>query len=254
MKLNTCALFCMMSLFTLAGHAQTRVIAHRGYWNCKGSAQNSITSLNKSNEVKAYGSEFDVQLTEDNEIVVNHDDNIQGFCILKTPYSKLKTLKLSNGEELSTLDHYLTAGKKLPDLQLILEIKPHKTKEAEDQAVQIIVSKVKKMKMEKQVEYISFSMNICEQLVKLTPDSEIAYLNSDMAPKALKEKGINGIDYHYKAFQSHPEWVSEAHQAGMKVNVWTVNDLAIAQKMIDLKVDYITTDYPVEIQNLSQKK
>ena len=33
--------------------------------------------------------------------------------------------------------------------------------------VRIIVDKVKKMRMEKQVEYISFSMNICEQLVKL---------------------------------------------------------------------------------------
>ena len=44
--------------------------------------------------------------------------------------------------------------------------------------------------MEKQVEYISFSMNICELLVKLTPDSEIAYLNSDVAPKDLKAKGI----------------------------------------------------------------
>ncbi|MDT3387840.1 MAG: glycerophosphodiester phosphodiesterase, partial [Bacteroidota bacterium] len=81
--------------------------------------------------------------------------------------------------------------------------------------------------------------------------SEIAYLKSDMAPKELKAKGINGIDYHYKAFEMNPEWVDEAHQLGMKVNVWTVNDTKLIQKMLDLKVDFITTDLPVEALKMS---
>lgn len=76
----------------------------------------------------------------------------------------------------------------------------------------------------KQVEYISFSKYICETLAKLTPESEIAYLVGDISPKELKEKGINGIDYHYKVFEKKPEWVKEAHDLGMKVNVWTVNN------------------------------
>lgn len=59
--------------------AQTKVIAHRGYWDCEGSAQNSITALNKAHEVGAYGSEFDVSITADGIPVVNHDDSIQGF-------------------------------------------------------------------------------------------------------------------------------------------------------------------------------
>jgi hypothetical protein len=100
--------------------------------------------------------------------------------------------------------------------------------------------------VEKQVEYISFSMNICEQLARLTPKSEIAYLKSDIAPKDVKAKGANGIDYHYKAFEKHPEWVKEAHELGMKVNVWTVNNEKDMKKMIDLNVDYITTDQPLE--------
>lgn len=105
---------------------------------------------------------------------------------------------------------------------------------------------VKKYGLEKQVEYISFSMNICEQLARLTPKSEIAYLKSDIAPKDVKAKGANGIDYHYKAFEKHPEWVKEAHELGMKVNVWTVNNEKDMKKMIDLNVDYITTDQPLE--------
>lgn len=250
MKLNKIVMTCVMCSFTLTGFAQTKVIAHRGYWNCEGSAQNSIASLTKAAEAKVYGSEFDVQMTKDGEIVVNHDDSIEGKVIGDTPYAALKDLTLKNGETLPTLDDYLKVGKDLPGIQLILEIKPHQTKEAEDEATATIVRKVKEMQMEKQVEYISFSMNVCEQLVELTPTSEIAYLRSDIAPKELKEKGINGIDYHVKVLAEKPEWIEEAHRSGMKVNVWTVNEKDRMQQMHDLKVDFITTDYPVEAQQL----
>ena len=137
------------------------------------------------------------------------------------------------------------------DIQLILETKPLPTKEMEDQAVATIVKMVKKMGLEKQVEYISFSLNMCEQLAKLTPESEIAYLSGDIAPAELKKKGINGIDYHLNVIlNKHPEWVKEAHQQGMKVNVWTVNKEADMKKLIDMKVDYITTDQPLELKAL----
>ncbi len=240
-----------LCMAVLGAEAQTRIIAHRGYWKSEGSAQNSITSLKRAAEARVYGSEFDVQLTKDQNVVVNHDDTIKGLMISDVTYAELKDIKLNNGERISTLDDYLEAGKALPNIQLILEIKPHRTKAEEDAVTAIVVRKVKEMKMEKQVEYISFSMNICEQLVKLTPNSEIAYLKSDMAPKELKAKGINGIDYHYKAFEMKPEWVDEAHQLGMKVNVWTVNDTKLIQKMLDLKVDFITTDLPAEALKMS---
>ncbi|MCD7927006.1 MAG: glycerophosphodiester phosphodiesterase [Bacteroides sp.] len=254
MKLNKIVMVCAMCTFTLAGVAQTKVIAHRGYWDCEGSAQNSIVSLKKAAEAGVYGSEFDVQMTKDKELVVNLDDSIEGLLIGDTPYSQLKDLKLKNGETLPTLDDYLKAGKELPQVQLILEIKPHRTKAEEDEATSIIVRKVKEMQMEKQVEYISFSMNICEQLVKLTPESEIAYLKSDVAPKELKEKGMNGIDYFIMVMANKPEWIEEVHQQGMKVNVWTVNEPDHIRKMIDLKVDFVTTDHPVEALQLVNKK
>lgn len=253
MKTKHVLMACACALFTLAGQAQTHVIAHRGFWETEHSAQNSITALNKAAENKLYGSEFDVQLTADGVVVVNHDDTIQGFTIGKTNYDNLKGLQLKNGEILPTLADYLQAGKKQAGIQLILEIKPHKTKEQEDQIAETTVKMVKEYGLEKQVEYISFSMNICELLTKLTPNSAIAYLKSDVAPKELKAKGINGIDYHYKAIEKHPEWVKEAHELDMKVNVWTVNSLKDIQKMIDLKVDYITTDQPLEVTDLIKK-
>ena len=47
MKLSKLMMAFAMCAVTLTGTAQTKVIAHRGYWKCEGSAQNSIASLNK---------------------------------------------------------------------------------------------------------------------------------------------------------------------------------------------------------------
>ena len=246
-RICLCALALVSCMIGI--QAQTQVIAHRGFWKTEGSAQNSITALVKAAEAKVYGSEFDVQITSDGKLIVNHDAKFQGFVIAETPFSKLKKIRLSNGEKLPTLKKYLKKGKK-QDVQLILEIKSHKSKEVEDQMVVEIVKMVKKMGLEKQVEYIAFSLNVCEQLAKHTPTSEIAYLNGDIAPAELKKKGINGIDYNQKVLSNHPEWVEEAHRLGMKVNVWTVNKEDMMKKFIDLKVDYITTDQPLEVKEL----
>lgn len=252
--MNTKKLFitCVCSLFMLAAHAQTQVIAHRGFWKAEGSAQNSITALKKAAEAGVYGSEFDVQLTADGVIVVNHDETIAGLTIGKTPYNKLKDLKLKNGETLPTLADYLKAGKQLPAIRLILEIKPHPTQAQENEIAASAVKMVKEYGMEKQVEYISFSMNICEQIARLAPDAEIAYLEGDVTPQEIKAKGLTGIDYPYGAFNKHPEWVKEAHELGLKVNAWTVNKESDMQKLIDLKVDYLTTDHPLKAKALTE--
>ena len=56
MKLSKLMMAFAMCAVTLTGTAQTKVIAHRGYWKCEGSAQNSIASLTKAAEAKVYGS------------------------------------------------------------------------------------------------------------------------------------------------------------------------------------------------------
>lgn len=242
----------MLILWTCAvrGQAQTQVIAHRGFWKSEGSAQNSIMALEKAAEADLYGTEFDVLMTLDGRMVVNHDNSIGGMVIAEMPFKKLKNLTIKNGEKLPTLKKYLKKGKKL-DIQLILEAKPLPTKEMEDCAIAAIVKMVKRMGMEKQVEYISFSLNMCEQLVKWTPQSDIAYLSGDIAPAELKRMGVNGIDYHRNVIiDYHPEWVEEAHLLGMKVNVWTVNDVEDMLKLIEMKVDYLTTDLPLNAKEL----
>lgn len=232
---------------------QTKVIAHRGYWDCEGSAQNSITSLNKAHEIGAYGSEFDVSITADGIPVINHDDSIQGFCIETSLYDQIKNLKLKNGEKLPTLEEYLIQGKKNQGTQLILEIKPHRRVVNEDRAVATILYLVQKYGVEDQVEYISFSMNICKELIRRAPNAKVSYLRGEVSPKDLKTLGFAGLDYHYSVFNKHPEWLQEAKDSGLTINVWTVDDPEVMKSMISKNVDFITTDKPVELKALIAK-
>ena len=234
--------------------AQTRVVAHRGFWDCEGSAQNSIASLVNAHEAQVYGSELDVIITADGVPVVHHDDSIQGLRIEEADYAQIKDLQLSNGEVLPTLESYLQRFLTLPDMKLVVEIKPHLRIVNEDRAVKAIVALVRKHGLEKRVDYISFSMNICKELVKEAPGAPVYYLNGDVAPAELKELGMAGADYHYKVFKKHPEWIKEARELGLKTNSWTVDDTDMMQWLIDQKVDFITTDKPVELKQLLEKK
>ncbi len=247
------ATFCSFELT-----AQTKIIAHRGYWDCEGSAQNSIFALKKAQQIKIYGSEFDVSITSDGIPVINHDSTIKNnndslFTIEKTPFEQLKTLKIKNGELLPTLESYLEQGKKHKNTKLILEIKPHSTKEIEDRAVKIITAMVSEAGLEKQTEYISFSLNVCKEILRYQPKAKIAYLNGDLSPADIKKAGLTGLDYHFKIFQKNPGWVKEAQELKLTTNVWTVNDPAIMQEMIDLKIDFITTDKPELLKSFLSK-
>lgn len=104
--------------------AQTQIIAHRGFWKTEGSAQNSIHALKGAQKLKVYGSEFDVRLSKDGVVVVNHDEDINKVVIATTDFKELRKQKLADGEVIPTLDEYLKQGKKDPAVHMILEIKP----------------------------------------------------------------------------------------------------------------------------------
>lgn len=252
-KVSILSFMCAILLAVPSVSSQTKVIAHRGYWDCEGSAQNSITALVKAHEIGVYGAEFDVLITSDGVPVVNHDDVIEEMRIEDTPYDKIKDIKLKNGEVLPTLEQYLMAGKANAGTQLILEIKPHQKKENEDRAVAATLDLVKKYNLESRVEYISFSLNICKELLKSSPRSQVAYLRGELSPAEVKEIGMTGLDYHYSVYEKNPDWIKEAKSLGLTINVWTVNNSDMMKKLIDQQVDFITTDKPTEVQRLLNK-
>lgn len=137
--------------------------------------------------------------------------------------------------------------------RLILELKSHKTPEQETRAVESIVKMVKDMGLENRMEYIAFSRHATKEFIRLTPKgTPVYYLEGDLSPKELKEWGCAGPDYHFSVFKRHPEWIKESHDLGMKVNAWTINDAKDMKWLIDHGVDFITTNVPVELQEILQ--
>ncbi len=247
------ALLLAWSQSACAQHT-THAVAHRGYWKCEGSAENSLTSLQKAYEAGCWGSELDIWLTADGRLVVNHDPHtLDGLEIEKTDFDKVTRAKLKNGETVPSLEAYLDAGKKLKPMILVLELKTQSTPERNIELARKVVDMVKAKKMEEQVEYIAFSNLVGTELIKLAPEAKVAYLNGDKTPAELKELGYTGLDYAYKVLKANPQWVDEAHRLGLTVNVWTVNKAEDLQYFIDHNADYITTNEPVLLLEMLKK-
>lgn len=226
------------------------VTAHRGYWT--GNAQNSIESLAKAQEFGFWGSEFDVHLTSDGVAVVNHDDSIGGIAIHDNTYEALSEVRLANGEKVPTLDEYLAQGEKSAKTVLVLEIKVQSSAERTIELTDKCIAALKAHGLYKpsRVIFISFSYDACKHLAKVAPEFTNQYLTGKKSPAEVHKDGINGIDYHYSWFEKNPGWVKEAHDLGMSVNVWTVNDAERIKAMIELGVDCITTNAPELVRSL----
>ncbi|WP_290539723.1 glycerophosphodiester phosphodiesterase family protein [Alistipes sp.] len=235
--------------------AQPKVIAHRGYWTAPESAQNSLASFTKADAIGAYGSEIDVWLTADDKLVVNHDRKYKGTDVdmEKSTAKEITAIVLPNGENIPTLDAYLELVASKPDTRLILEMKSLSDYTREDLAAEKIVKQLRKHGVLDRTDIIAFSINACLAFKKLIPDTKIHYLNGDLPPKSIKNLGLAGIDYSMGVLRRHPQWVKEAHELGLEVNVWTVDEEADMNYFIDLGVDYITTDYPERLQALLKK-
>lgn len=246
MLLSVCMIVAFQSVW--ATKPQTKVIAHRGFWETENSAQNSIASLRKAAAIKCYGSEFDVQMTADGELVVFHDAKVQGKVIENTPFDSLKVIRLANGEAIPTLKEYLQAAKKIGKTRLILEIKPHATPERETEVVEKVVAEVKTAGLLKKTDYISFSIHAAKEVIRLLPQAQVAYLEGDLSPQEVQAAGCTGLDYHYRVFQKNPDWIQKAHDLGLTVNVWTVDKEEVMKEMLDQGVDFITTNQPVLLQ------
>lgn len=239
----------LLSLFAIAGYCQPKVIAHRGFWNIEGAAQNAVSSLYKAHEYGCYGTEFDVYMTSDGVLVLHHDGVIDGAQIENTPYAKIRDTKLENGELLPTVEQFLIHAKNCPGIKLIYEVKGHTGNARETQVAEKVVEMINDFGFQDRVEYISFSKHLCIELKRLSPKTSVSYLGSDLSPKELKALNLD-MDHQYSPFLQNPAKINEAKELGLLVNVWTVNDAAAMKKMIELGVDYITTDKPLLLQSV----
>jgi glycerophosphoryl diester phosphodiesterase len=224
---------------------RNKVIAHRGAWKNTGAPENSIDALNHAVRLGCEGSEFDVHMSADSLLVVNHDPHIQGVSIAKSKADALLKIKLANGETLPTVEDYLFAGMKQNKMKLILEIKPAETgKEHSLALTRKTVELVERLQAQAWVDYISFDYDVCKEVMRLAPYAKVAYLKGDKSPSELAADKLFGLDYNFNVLQNNPIWIEEAKRYKLTINVWTVNDKPLLGHFLQEGVDFITTNEP----------
>ena len=61
------------------------------------------------------------------------------------------------------------------------------------------------------------------------------------------------MDYNHGVFDGHKDWHGQARSHKMSINAWTVNNVEDMKKMLDLGIDQLTTDYPLEARDLMKQ-
>ena len=225
--------------------AKNKVIAHRGAWKAEGFPENSVAALKHAIALGCTGSEFDVQMTTDAILVVNHDDEFMGMSIAASSYADLSVHQLSNGEKLPTLRDYILAGMENNiATRLVCEIKPTTSVERGEKMAEKAIKLVKELKADKMTVYISFGYEILQKIKKLNPKAHTQYLNGEKSPEELKADGIDGLDYHFEVFREHPEWIESAKKNNLVLNAWTVNEPVDMEWLLEEGFDFITTNEP----------
>ena len=257
-KILTVLVAAMIGITASAQYKAPQIIAHRGFHASEGAARNSLNALKAAQEAKFWGSECDLQLTKDGEVLVVHGPYHPGtkgakprVNVQRSTKEKVQAILLESGEVVPTFEEYCQQMTKSKNTKLIIEIKDQLTPQLETEIVQKTVDLVAKYNLQEEVEYIAFRPFVCWEIARLAPKgTKIAYLNGDYSPQYCKGMGCKGIDYRYTVLKKRKNWIKQAHKLGMYVNAWTVNKDEDIRWCIQNGVDYITTDDPVLVQNI----
>lgn len=192
----------------------------------------TIAAYERGNKEKTLRMEF--ELVKDQflkNIVVAHrgawkesaapQNSIKGHMVEDTPASVLTSIELSAGEYLPTVEQYIRTAMEQNKTGLVVEIKPSG----------------------KSIERTLELTDKLEQVLKIDPLAKTAYLGSNKSVEEISQSGMWGVDFNISMFRKDPLLVKKAKERGLTVNVWTVNSEEL-RAMIDLRVDYITTNEP----------
>lgn len=148
---------------------------------------------------------------------------------------------LKNGERLPRLDVFLDTAATL-NVGLVLELKPHKDSTREDVAIPVIIRMIAERGLSDRTEYITFSRHAYDGLIAQS-GRPVMFLSA-MDPEVVKATGGAGADFNISVYRKNPTWITQLHEQGMPVNVWTVDKPEDIEWCIGQGVDMITTNEP----------
>lgn len=228
----------------------TAVWAHRG-----ASAQapeNTMAAFRLAVEQGADGIELDVQRSADGVLVVIHDETVDrttngGGRVVDLEWDHLRTLDASNGDEkfvgehLPSLDEVLEL---LAPTQMVLNIELKDGVEPYPGMDRQVLAAVQAAGMEDRVVLSSFNHVQLKDTVGLDLPCGLLYSEQLWAvEKYAKDFGAAAVHPDF-ATMGEGGLLERLHDAGINVNVWTVNDRDDLERAMRMGVDAVITDVP----------
>jgi len=199
-----------------------------------------LTSFKKALEIGVDAVELDVRKTKDNQIVVIHDADIKRTTNGKGSVGEL-TLKEIKGFSAE-------GGEKIPTLQEALDFLDKKVKvfvELKEAGIEEqVLTIVHERGLEKNVVIVSFLEEALKKVRELDSDIEtgLIYAVHRNPVKAALELKANYLLALYRF--THTANVKKAHDNGLKVVVWTINNPKEVEEYAKKGVDGIASDKP----------
>ncbi len=226
----------------------TQIVAHRGFsWLER---ENTINAFVVATQRSVYGVECDIHITKDGKYMVYHDNDTSRLCnknisVEGSTFDELRALKMRKpySEEFSdylkipTLEEYLELMKRYTKVAII-EIKNEMNKENIEEVVDIC----ERVYDLDKIVFISFSFDNLLRIRAYKPTQKLQYLCGEVDDK-LMEKLVRytiGIDIAYTSLNKKN--VAKMKGKGIVINCFTCNDLKDGEKLVELGVDFITTD------------
>ncbi|HUZ43113.1 MAG TPA: glycerophosphodiester phosphodiesterase [Acidimicrobiales bacterium] len=213
------------------------LLGHRGMG--VGPGENTLASLVDAVRAGADGIECDVRRTADGALALHHDPIIPGAGMV----AELTVAQLP--ERVPLLEAVLDA---LLGSQLNLEIKnlPNEPGyDPEELTARQVVTLLAERGGRDSVIISSFTSATLDAVVSTDPDLATGFLTTadydqDKALARAVERGWSALHPHHRAVTA--ELVAAAHDQGLALNTWTVNDPDDALRLAGMGVDAVITD------------
>ena len=212
------------------------VIAHRG---ASGSElENSLAAFRAAAPQGADGVELDVHATADGELIVHHDEVLDGTHIAQASARALGVLRLANGEPVPTLSQALAAI--TPRLQVFVEVKSLPSR-WDARLLETLGSGPNPAGYAVH----SFDHRIVRRLGEKRPGLLCGVLTSAYLVRPLSAMEDAGASVLWQEHSVADEaLVRTVHGAGARIFVWTVDEPADLARFVSWGVDGICTNFP----------
>jgi glycerophosphoryl diester phosphodiesterase len=220
------------------------VFAHRG-----GAAlrpENTIAAFDHAQLLGADGIELDVHLSRDGVAVVHHDHTLERTTPLRGAIADQTAEQLEAGA-VPTLAQVLA---RYPVARIIIELKVDGAELAH-----AVVAAVRAARAEARVCIGSFWLPALRAVRAVAPElatsaarEEVRWaLYRSWCRWPSRDSAYSGYQVPERSGATRvvsPRFISDAHRAGLGVQVWTVDDPADAQRLLEWGADAIITNRP----------